>query len=81
MTSTPAPGLRDRNRGPDPAYRVRAGPVTPECLTGLLAEGSTDASREATENNDGQVNDDVNRRGALKVLGEFWTQVRRRSAA
>jgi hypothetical protein len=55
--------------------------VTPECLTGLLAEGSTDASREATENNDGQVNDDVNRRGALKVLGEFWTQVRRRSAA
>lgn len=42
--------------------------VTPEQLTDLLAGCSTDAPLEATTDNDGQVDDDVNRRGALKVL-------------
>ncbi|MGH7746344.1 MAG: helix-turn-helix transcriptional regulator, partial [Candidatus Dormibacteria bacterium] len=43
--------------------------VTPEQLTDLLAGGSTDTRLEATGDNDGQVDDDVNRRGVLKVLG------------
>lgn len=43
--------------------------VTPEQLIDLLAGGSTDAPLEATVDNDGQVDDDVNRRGVLKVLG------------
>lgn len=43
--------------------------VTPEQLTELLTGGSTDAPLEAAVDNDGKVDDDVNRRRALKVLG------------
>ena len=42
--------------------------VTPEHLTDLLAESSTNARLQATRDNDGQVDDDVNRRRALKIL-------------
>jgi DNA-binding XRE family transcriptional regulator len=43
--------------------------VTPEHLTDLLSEGATSAALEATVDNDGQVDDDVNRRKMMKVLG------------
>jgi DNA-binding XRE family transcriptional regulator len=43
--------------------------VTPEQLTDLLAGGSIDAPLETTVDRDEQVDDDVNRRGVLKVLG------------
>jgi DNA-binding XRE family transcriptional regulator len=43
--------------------------VTPEHLTGLLAEGAASAVLEGTVDNDGQVDDDVNRRRTIKVLG------------
>lgn len=42
--------------------------VTPEHLTDLLAESYTDGSLEVAVD-DGQVGDDVNRRGVIKVLG------------
>lgn len=42
--------------------------VTPEQLTDLLAGGSTDAPAEAPVDNDAQMDDDLDRRGALKVL-------------
>jgi DNA-binding XRE family transcriptional regulator len=43
--------------------------VTPEQLTDLLAEGATRAGLDGTVENDGQVDNDVNRREMIKVLG------------